>query len=583
MEPLLCACVVPLALRLSGSSSWVAAALSSLRALQRAPSEGALPRGSALLLGVLSCTAGAVLLLSLTSASELLAAAAAVGAIELLASCGGSSWPELRLQWGAQLVLLQALVLMAQHWLLALLDPSAAAAAAAAGGGSDHASALFVQALLGGSAVSVLLCLPLLRAAAPAAAAAAEPASQATSCTFWLLLALQILLQYSWLQAALQASPLLHVLQAVQQHCWLVAGWALLLALLLALPPAAALQAQVQGSGSGSGSCIGSGSGSGRGSRSGAAARAARSAPARAALCLCSPPQLNLLLRKVYHLAAAALMLHGSLHLLLPEPAAPLAGAGAGSAGAGRAGAGTAGGFLGLCLAVAAQVLLLLELARALRVQPAALSRALQLCMTKHTDERDSGVFLLTHLYLLMGLGVPLWMASASSASHQPALLLLQQLSGVLSLGLGDACAAAAGISAQALLGSAVPWRGLAERCCRRRGGGSSSSSSSRAGVVKGGGGKSLVGSAAFACSVLLAGSCTLWLWLQRSSAQQPERGSSAEGLWLLALCSLSASGLLGSALEVLSGDVDNLVVPVFAWAAGVAAVQAARLLLQLQ
>lgn len=55
-------------------------------------------------------------------------------------------------------------------------------------------------------------------------------------------------------------------------------------------------------------------------------------------------------------------------------------------------------------------------------------------------DEKDLGLFTLTHIYLLIGCSTPLWLSSATS--HDSKLLLA---SGVVTVGIGDTFASLGG------------------------------------------------------------------------------------------------------------------------------------------
>lgn len=135
-----------------------------------------------------------------------------------------------------------------------------------------------------------------------------------------------------------------------------------------------------------------------------------------------------------------------------------------------------------LCVAtaVAAKVMILLEFARALRVFPRWLWLGVHRHMTKYTDTRDSGCFILCHIYLLLGCALPLWLTLAGAVDgrfqllvqpgsdsgelHPSALLLL--LSGVLAVGVGDAVAACVGIGSKAK-GRAITWGTVLEPAWR--------------------------------------------------------------------------------------------------------------------
>lgn len=140
----------------------------------------------------------------------------------------------------------------------------------------------------------------------------------------------------------------------------------------------------------------------------------------------------KLVVRKLFHLAAALMFIPPVL--LAPQSLH----------------------FSGLAFAVAVKVLVTVELARALRIPP--FGGHIHSYMTQYTDHRDAGVFVLTHLYLLLGCAVPVWMVNAA-AHHTPHTThaTLLALAGVMGLGLGDAFAAIVGIFSQAA-GKAHRW-----------------------------------------------------------------------------------------------------------------------------
>eukprot|EP00753_Platysulcus_tardus_P006937 PLAT14706.1.p2 GENE.PLAT14706.1~~PLAT14706.1.p2 ORF type:complete len:285 (+),score=155.12 PLAT14706.1:176-1030(+) len=67
-------------------------------------------------------------------------------------------------------------------------------------------------------------------------------------------------------------------------------------------------------------------------------------------------------------------------------------------------------------------------------------NRALCAWLAPYVDERDGGAVILTHLYLLLGCALPMWLTG--SAAHD-----LLALAGVSVLGVGDACASLFGIA----------------------------------------------------------------------------------------------------------------------------------------
>jgi dolichol kinase len=74
--------------------------------------------------------------------------------------------------------------------------------------------------------------------------------------------------------------------------------------------------------------------------------------------------------------------------------------------------------------------------------------------LRRFTDERDSGPLILTHMYLLLGCALPLWINLIShsgsgsisySSSKSDFVDLLVNLAGVLMLGIGDTMASLLG------------------------------------------------------------------------------------------------------------------------------------------
>ena len=107
------------------------------------------------------------------------------------------------------------------------------------------------------------------------------------------------------------------------------------------------------------------------------------------------------------------------------------------------------------CASQAAALFLLLEVVRALRIPP--LAAPLSAFFARFLDSRDGGTLVLTHLYLLLGCAVPLWLADALPAAAEGAPGVLGALprsvardaapfAGVVVLGMGDAVASVVGI-----------------------------------------------------------------------------------------------------------------------------------------
>jgi dolichol kinase len=113
--------------------------------------------------------------------------------------------------------------------------------------------------------------------------------------------------------------------------------------------------------------------------------------------------------RKLYHALAVAIFLPSAVHRLE---------------------------LLQFSLAVAAFLLIALEIYRAFKVEP--LHDLIEGFMASQIDSRDGGNVILTHLYLLFGCAVPVWLAGASPNPLAP-------LAGVLMIGIGDSMASAVG------------------------------------------------------------------------------------------------------------------------------------------
>jgi len=105
---------------------------------------------------------------------------------------------------------------------------------------------------------------------------------------------------------------------------------------------------------------------------------------------------------------------------------------------------------LGFCMLVASLLLLVLEACRAGRVP--GLAPTLDRFVARYLDQREDtsrGDLVLTHLYLLLGCALPVWLAALESpdATKTPTCWsILRQSSGILLIGVGDACAAAFGV-----------------------------------------------------------------------------------------------------------------------------------------
>lgn len=195
--------------------------------------------------------------------------------------------------------------------------------------------------------------------------------------------------------------------------------------------------------------------------------------------------------------------------------------------------------FVALGLTLVLAVFLLLDLIRAAQLRP--LSKPLALFLTPFVDGRDlRGPVVVSHIFLLIGCAIPLWLALASVegtgqgawTGWELATRDVSIVAGVICVGMGDAAAS--------LIGRRYgrhkwPWPG----------------------------GKSLEGSLAFAAAVT-AGLLFARIWLDFGQWQQTwePNGSlvSTVGRAWLAGCGASMTEAL------LTGCNDNVVVPVILW-----------------
>lgn len=96
------------------------------------------------------------------------------------------------------------------------------------------------------------------------------------------------------------------------------------------------------------------------------------------------------------------------------------------------------------CLAL----LLFLELVRYFRIRPLGL--ILRKSLTLFLDDKDSGPLILTHVYLLLGISVPVWLSQGPCVSKgvTPGAAGLAPYAGVLAVGVGDTVASVFGSAA---------------------------------------------------------------------------------------------------------------------------------------
>jgi dolichol kinase len=104
--------------------------------------------------------------------------------------------------------------------------------------------------------------------------------------------------------------------------------------------------------------------------------------------------------------------------------------------------------LLNVALGVALSIFILVEFVR-LNDTYSFIGLEIEKYLKEHTDERDDGQVILTHMYLLAGCAIPLWIGSMTlfhhdkkQIAHAPTdtgVIYLCLLSGVVSVGIGDA------------------------------------------------------------------------------------------------------------------------------------------------
>ncbi|CAM1508174.1 Fc.00g050220.m01.CDS01 [Cosmosporella sp. VM-42] len=194
--------------------------------------------------------------------------------------------------------------------------------------------------------------------------------------------------------------------------------------------------------------------------------------------------------------------------------------------------------YAALALSLILGIFLMLDLLRASQLPP--LSKPIASFLAPYVDGRDfRGPVVISHIFLLIGCAIPLWLALASLPRTGTSYLVgweiptreVSMVSGVLCVGLGDAAASLIG-----------------RRWGHRK--------------WLWGGGKSLEGSVAFAAIVFI-GLAAAHIWLRiggwRPTYEQTSVLASARNA---GMCSAMAS--LTEA--VLTGGNDNVIVPVILW-----------------
>ncbi|CAG8551253.1 5604_t:CDS:2, partial [Dentiscutata heterogama] len=168
--------------------------------------------------------------------------------------------------------------------------------------------------------------------------------------------------------------------------------------------------------------------------------------------------------------------------------------------------------FMHLAFSVALSAFIFLEYLRYFAVYP--LGKNIHIFLSEFLDNRDSGPCILSHLYLLVGCAACIWMQGTS---------ILANISGILTLGLGDAMASIIG-----------------KRYGRRRWPGTS---------------KTIEGSIAFIIFHLLGAFAVTRLWPRNNLLPGIEE-------WLYYTLAVSITAFL----EAVSYQNDNLMIPLFMW-----------------
>jgi dolichol kinase len=177
--------------------------------------------------------------------------------------------------------------------------------------------------------------------------------------------------------------------------------------------------------------------------------------------------------------------------------------------------------LLSLALAVAFALMAVVELVRATRVP--WISDVLTMFMSRFTDSRDSGAFLVSHMSLLLGIAVPVWLCS--SPDRPPAGRQLAAWAGLVALGLSDTVAAAVGL----------PWGTIRVHQTSR---------------------KTVEGTLAAAAVMMLSMSFLIRAGLVQAPSWPPQH------LW----AALLWRSLLTCALEAVTPQLDNIVFPIHAF-----------------
>ncbi|EFY85004.1 phosphatidate cytidylyltransferase, putative [Metarhizium acridum CQMa 102] len=194
--------------------------------------------------------------------------------------------------------------------------------------------------------------------------------------------------------------------------------------------------------------------------------------------------------------------------------------------------------YAGLALSIILAIFLILDLLRASQLPP--LSKPIASFLAPYVDGRDfRGPVVISHIFLLIGCAIPLWLALASLSRTGSGCLSgwevpsrdVSMVSGVVCVGLGDAAAS--------LIGRRYGHRKWLW-----------------------GGGKSLEGSLAFAVAVF-AGLAAAGVWLRVGGWPMTDEPVG----WYVSVRNAGICATMGSLTEaVLTGGNDNVIVPVVLW-----------------
>jgi len=188
--------------------------------------------------------------------------------------------------------------------------------------------------------------------------------------------------------------------------------------------------------------------------------------------------------------------------------------------------------FLGFSLLIAAILFVVVEVCRAYKVP--GLAPNLDRFVSRYLDKREDtskGDLVLTHLYLLLGCAIPVWLDGRLPGSDEvscKAWAAVRLASGILLVGVGDAFAAAYGVNF-----GRTRWP-LSHR--------------------------TLEGSASFLASVLLAA----WALWTMAARQEVGRLADHTPLACKQVAAIVCATFLSMLFEVYTSSIDNLVLPLY-------------------